>query len=128
MTHAWEDYLQRVEGRAYRLARVILRGLIEPEGEMTPYIQIALAEAMGNELRDIFEDEGETGLNRCAARGFAWAVRDETMPECAILFWAAMQPLKIDYSMPEYMAFTEKYKELVPLAAFSHQFTGLTAQ
>jgi len=109
------DLIEAYEGKASLLSRCILFGLVEPDNEMSPAIQLTLAQSIVAELKDCPKAQF---LSR-VPRALKWAVRADVAPELAIF---AVEPTlsmrspsqqKIVRKMPEYAAYKDKLGSLL---------------
>ena len=79
-----EEMVEGYQSQASLVARCIIYGLVEPTLDITPNLQVAVAEELSQTLGTTPKAEKYRLPNRLE-RAFQWAVRDDVQPELAIL-------------------------------------------
>lgn len=116
-----QELIDAYQGRAGLLARCILYGLVEPNVEVNPDILITLANTLADELSDEEVIESEHRFLRQSSKALRWAIRSSIPTEIGILFYLRLMAIPIAFTdelvtMPEYMAFFEKYGDIISAA------------
>ena len=116
-----QELIDAYQGRAGLLARCILYGLVEPDVDVNPDILITLANTLADELSDEEIVESENRFLRQSSKALRWAIRDSIPTEIGILFYLRLMAIPISFkeelvSMPEHVAFFEKYGDIISAA------------
>jgi hypothetical protein len=105
-----QNLIDAYQGEAGLLARCILYNLVEPPGNRSPDLMIALSKTLIQELKDANKSQF---LSRFP-RAMKWALRDDVPPDLAIyvieqtLALRSRTMRRVVRKIPEYHAYREK--------------------